>query len=106
MKKKISDLKKNNPTNKTKVTERSKVLENARNFDGRKKITEAFEDGIFQMPEKVLYKNQAEKQAEEKEEKKEADLKKLGDKITKEETKGIDRTFLKIILVINQLLQC
>ena len=47
------------------------------------------------MPEKVLYKNQAEKQAEEKEEKKEADLKKLGDKITKEETKGIDRTFFK-----------
>ena len=70
MSKKISDLKKYNPTNKTKATERSKVLENARNFfDGRKKIIDPFEDGILQMPEKVLYKNQAEKQAEEQAEK-------------------------------------
>ena len=67
----ISDLEKYNPTNQSKI-KKSKVLENARNFfDGRKKIMEAFEEGICSMSKEVLHKNQIEKQAEKQAEEKE-----------------------------------
>ena len=61
----ISDLEDYKPANRNKIKEKSKVYENARNFlDERKKIIEAFEKGIFLMPEKVLHKSQIEKQSE------------------------------------------
>ena len=58
-------MKKYNPKNTDKKDERFKVPKNATNFfDGRKKIIVTFEEGIFLMSEKVLNKNQIEKQAE------------------------------------------
>ena len=55
-------------------------------------VIEAFKENIVPLSKKSQYK----KQVEEKEEKKRKDdLKEFANIIAKEETKGIDRTFLK-----------
>ena len=55
-------------------------------------ITTTFEDGTFPLSTKSQYEKPAE---EEEEEKRKADMKEFYKLIAKEETKGIDRTFLK-----------
>ena len=100
----IASLVKYKPTNTFKINRRPEVLKNAKNnFDGRKTIIEAFEDGTVPLPKKVLDKNKSEGEEKKEKEKRKADLKEnrkadsknFYEEIKEIETGGIDRALFE-----------
>ena len=92
---KIWIIEKYSSTNKDKKDERLIVLRNAKkNLMEEKRSLRHLKKVFFQCLKNQTEK-QDEKQVEEKEKKRKADLKKFGDKIIKEQTKDIDRTISK-----------
>ena len=90
----ITELKGYNPKIKNKRRSKFEILGNAKRFfNGRKMIIKAFENNIFSLSTKSLYKKQAEKEEEER--KRKAELKKFTNYVINYETGSINKKLCK-----------